>query len=249
MHVVFSHPPRGQKHSRRGQAVLRYRLIVLLLCCLFTLATPGISVALAAGTHGGPTPHSWTPAQIHAIQQALKKRIHVKHTRRPLTPAQGQTPKPLRARNATLPPYNNIGISDPSTRSSADFDGGHRSYSAQALQDVGLFPGISVTSQNITFIWPSVPTGQDDNYLANGQVIPVSSLPGAATVGFLGAAAQGSSSGTATLTYTDGTTSTFTLGFTDWATSTLQFNNQQVVHMTTTNTKHGTKKAISLSSR
>jgi hypothetical protein len=89
----------------------------------------------------------------------------------------------------------------------ASFDTGNRSYSDQALQDAGLVSGISVSSQSITYLWPAVPTGPPDNYAA-GQIIPVTPTPGAATLGFLGASTNGSSSGTATLTYTDGTTTT-----------------------------------------
>ena len=139
-----------------------------------------------------------------------------------------------------LPAYNNSGISDPTNRSTANFDTGYHSYSFQAMQDAGLVPGLTVTSQNITYIWPNVPSGQPDNYQAAGQVIPVTATPGAATIGFLGAATNGNTSGTATLTYTDGSTTTFTLGLTDWWNGTAQFSNQQVAHFTTINTKYGT---------
>ncbi len=142
---------------------------------------------------------------------------------------------------SNLPAYNNTGISETTTRMAANFDGSNRSYSTQALQDAGLVPGINMTSQNLTYIWPAVDVGQPDNYAAAGQMIPVAALPGAATVGILGASTAGSSSGTATLTYTDGSISTFTLGLTDWWNGTPAFGNQQVVHMTTMNTRHGTK--------
>lgn len=148
------------------------------------------------------------------------------------------TPRP---HTNTLPAYNNIGISDATTRTIANFDSLRHSYSATSLQDAGLFPGISVTSQDITYIWPDVATGTPDNYAASGQVIPISSLPGAATIGFLGASTFGSSSGTAILTYTDGTTQTFTLGFTDWTSSNVQFGNQQLVKLNVINTRRGTR--------
>ncbi len=231
-------PPRAQRSARRRSGALWSSLLGLLLCSLLVLATPQMSLAHA---RGGPAPHHWTPAQLQALQKALKQQIHVTHTGKALAPAQPRALAPLRPRASSLPAYNNIGISDPATRATADFDGSHRSYSAQALQDVGLVPGISITSQNITFLWPSVPTGQADNYLAAGQVIPVTATAGAATLGFLGASDQGSASGTAILTYTDGTTSTFTLGLTDWWSGSAQFGNEQVVHLTTINTKHGTK--------
>jgi hypothetical protein len=210
------------------------------VCSLLTLLTPQISLAQAA-QQGSPSPRHWTPAQIQAMQKALKKQIHVKHTGRALPPAQTRAFTPLRPRESSLPAYNNIGISDPATRATANFDGLNRSYSAQALQDVGLVPGISVTSQNITFLWPAVPTGTPDNYQAAGQIIPVAPLPGSATIGLLGVSTGGSSSGTATITYTDSSTQTFTLGLTDWKSTTTQFGNQRMVQMSTINTKHGTK--------
>jgi hypothetical protein len=211
--------------------------ITLLLCSLLTLTVAQQVQAASAG----PPPRTMTPATMHAIQQALKKQIHVKHTGSRLTPAGKTGLTPLQPQTSSLPAYNNIGISDPTNRDTANFDNAGRSYSAQALLDVGLVPGITITSQNITFLWPSVATGTPDNYQAAGQVIPVSALPGAATVGFLGASTGGSASGAATLTYTDGTTSTFTLGLTDWWNGTAQFSNQQVASFTTINTKYGTK--------
>lgn len=238
---VLSQPPHMPHTVHR--AVLRggCRLLILLLV-LGSLLTMHLAPPVQAAARA-QLPRKPTPAQIQAIRQQLKKQIHVTHTGTRLKPAGGQTssPTPLRPLDASLPAYNNIGISDPATRLNASFDGSHRSYSAQALQDVGLVPGIGVTSQNVTFVWPSVAVGQADNYQAAGQVIPVSALPGAATVGFVGASAGGASSGTATLTYTDGSTSTFTLGLTDWWTGTPSFGNQQVVQMSTINTRHGTK--------
>jgi hypothetical protein len=55
-----------------------------------------------------------------------------------------------------------------------------------------------------------------DNVLAQGQVIPITPVKNATTLGFLGAAGFGPSTGTATITYTDGTTQNFSLGFSDW---------------------------------
>jgi hypothetical protein len=63
-----------------------------------------------------------------------------------------------------------------------------------------------------------VPAGQPDAVLAYGQTIGVSAPPGTASVGFLGSAISGGttgSTGPVTVTYTDGSTSTATLGLTD----------------------------------
>jgi hypothetical protein len=117
--------------------------------------------------------------------------------------------------------YNNIGISDNSAPASANFDGLGNSYSAEDFADptiAGWNPGDTLTYEGINYIWPGVPAGQGDNYVAQGQTIPISAPAGATTLGFVGAAdnAYPTSSGTATLTYTDGSSSTFTLGLTDW---------------------------------
>ena len=55
--------------------------------------------------------------------------------------------------------------------------------------------------------------------MAGGQTIPVSTPAGATSIGFLGSAVNGGlvgASGTVTINYTDGTTSTGTLGMSDW---------------------------------
>ncbi len=117
--------------------------------------------------------------------------------------------------------YNNIGISNDDTPRGANFDNYGASYSAQDFTDPngpGWNPGDTLTYQGINYIWPGVVAGQSDNYVANGQTIPITPVAGASTIGFVGSAdaAFPSSSGTATLTYTDGSTQTFTLGMTDW---------------------------------
>ncbi|HEY2240069.1 MAG TPA: beta galactosidase jelly roll domain-containing protein, partial [Streptosporangiaceae bacterium] len=112
--------------------------------------------------------------------------------------------------------YDNTGITDDSNPSpSADFigfDGEGTSYSAQGLVAAGLTPGGTVTAGGHTFTWPSVASAQPDNTMAEGQTITIPS--GAASSGSLGvlAAANNSpESGTGTIYYTDGSTSTYTL--------------------------------------
>ncbi len=112
-------------------------------------------------------------------------------------------------------PYNNIGTSDDSNPSSGNFDNVN-SYSAQASQLAGLIPGASVNAYDTTFIWPAADPGKANNYLAQGQTIPVSPVNNAQTLAILGAATNGVSQGTATITYSDSTTQTFPLSFSDW---------------------------------
>jgi uncharacterized repeat protein (TIGR01451 family) len=121
---------------------------------------------------------------------------------------------------ASLPAaFDNTGISDDTATSDGNLDGGGFSYSAQALAAAGLIPGASVTHAGLTFTWPAGAAGTPDNVVASGQTIPVSAIPGqqsGSTLGFLGTSDYGSSSGTGTITYTDGSTQTFTLSFADW---------------------------------
>ena len=114
--------------------------------------------------------------------------------------------------------YNNVGITDDADPIGGNYDGSPvpGSWSAQALQSVGITPGANLTYNGINFTWPSVPTGAFDNYQANGQVISVTPASNATTLAFLGSATYGPSSGTAVITYTDGSTQNFTLSFPDW---------------------------------
>ena len=183
----------------------------LIIACLFFFTLLPVLVPTSpaqAAVH----PHQSHPINIQALRKALKSKIHVTHT--------GHVKKtslsPHRSASPTQPAYNNTGISDDQNRSAANFDAQGSSFSAQNLQALGLVPGLTITTNNITYTWPNVPNGTADNYQASGQVLSVPSISDAANIGFLGAATNGDSSGTATLTFTDGSTTTFTLGLTDW---------------------------------
>lgn len=110
--------------------------------------------------------------------------------------------------------FNNAGITDDANPLAGTFDGGDASYSAQGLAAAGLSPGATVHHDGQTFTWPAVPTALPDNTKAEGQVITES---GSGTkVGFLGAGALGTQSGTVFVTYTDGSIAQAPLAFTDW---------------------------------
>ncbi|MEE4544150.1 lectin [Streptomyces sp. V4-01] len=111
------------------------------------------------------------------------------------------------------PTYTNVGISDDSSSSSANFDGVGYSYSAQALAAAGVTPGGKVTAAGVTFTLPSPAAGKPDDYEANGQTVPAS---GSGTISFLGAANHGPSTGTATVNFGDGTSQNVQLTFSDW---------------------------------
>ncbi len=113
--------------------------------------------------------------------------------------------------------YDNIGISDNSDPAAANYDLGGDSYSAEALADgtpTPLTPGGQVTVGGTTFTWPDVPAGTLDNVVANGQTVD---LTGSGTdLGILAASQNGTSTGTITVNYTDGTSQSFTINMADW---------------------------------
>ena len=111
------------------------------------------------------------------------------------------------------PTYTNVGVSADSASSTANFDGGGRSYSATALSTAGIRPGGQVKAGGISFTWPAPAPGQRENYLANGQNVAAS---GTGSISFLGSATNGPATGTASVVYTDGSSQSFPLAFSDW---------------------------------
>jgi hypothetical protein len=113
--------------------------------------------------------------------------------------------------------YDNAGISDDSDTSCANYDGDGYSYSAQALSAAGLTPGGTVSAGGLSFTWPNVASCANDNILAAGQTMLVSGKSGASELGLLESSTNGLTSGTITITYTDGTSTTAPLSSSDWA--------------------------------
>jgi hypothetical protein len=75
-------------------------------------------------------------------------------------------------------------------------------------------------------------------------VIAVPPVAGATELGIVGSASNGPSSGTMTITYTDGTTQTATLGFSDWTSSSPSFGNGTAASMTYRNSSSGTSQVL-----
>ena len=113
--------------------------------------------------------------------------------------------------------YNNTGISDNANEAAADYDGVGDSFSAQALAagtPTALTPGAKVTAGGTTFTWPNVAAGTPDNVVAAGQTVQLS---GSGTdLGFLGASQNGTATGTVTVHYTDGSSTSTSLNVADW---------------------------------
>src|SRR6266516_4388581 len=163
------------------------------------------------------------------------------------TPTSTVTPTPTPTATPTPTPdaYNNTAISHDYATTTANYDGAGNSYSAEALGADVITPGGIVTADGFAFTWPGVSAGTSDNYLANGQKIAITPIGQADHLGVLGSAVNGAASGTATITYTDGSTQTFTLGFTDWTTKTTSFGNTVVATMPYRNTRSAAKQTLS----
>ncbi|MDI5967042.1 lectin [Streptantibioticus silvisoli] len=117
------------------------------------------------------------------------------------------------------PYYTGEGVYADGATFSGGFDGGGWAYSQNALQAAGAAGGSKLTVDGITYTWPKVAAGQQDNIEMAGQTIPAPSGTSATSLGLLGAATDApanGSTGSLTVTYTDGTTSKATVGFSDW---------------------------------
>jgi len=106
--------------------------------------------------------------------------------------------------------YTDVGVSDDTNPAVGNLDGSGYSYSAQALATVGVTPDATVDG----FTWPNVPAGQPNTVTTAGQLVQVSGTGG--TLSFLGTGTNGTQSGSVTVTYADGTTSTGTITLADW---------------------------------
>jgi len=109
--------------------------------------------------------------------------------------------------------FNDVGITADNNTDPGNFDGGGASFSETALTNAGAAPGATVSSQGVSYTFPNVAAGTDDNTVAEGQKITVTA---SGTLGFLISASYGPASGTGTITYTDGNTQGYTLTAPDW---------------------------------
>jgi hypothetical protein len=123
--------------------------------------------------------------------------------------AQVQVPYPNLAAG-----FGNVGITDDANTAPGNVDGDGSSFSAQALASVAVTPGQALTYDGMTFTWPNVAAGEQDNVVSTGQSLALSGS--GSTLGLLDTSVGGSSQGTGTITYTDGTVQAFTLNVPDW---------------------------------
>jgi len=134
--------------------------------------------------------------------------------------------------------FDNVGISDDADPTAADIDGTGHSFSAEDLAADGWTPGAEITLDGTPLCWPNVAAGTPDNVVADGQTVAVHGSGGALT--FVVASTAGATSGSGTLTYTDGSTQTYTLSNGDWYTGP---TDTMAVQLPNWNTPTGTQSA------
>lgn len=115
----------------------------------------------------------------------------------------------------------------------ADFDGQRNVYSATFMPPIGS----TVTYDGATFTWGNASNGLD-NIVPQGQTITIPGAPVGGSLVVLGAANNGPSTGTFTLTFTDGSTQQQSISVSDWTSGT-QFGTR-VITSTHRNNPTGT---------
>ncbi|MFF6883830.1 NEW3 domain-containing protein [Streptomyces sp. NPDC012421] len=111
--------------------------------------------------------------------------------------------------------YNNVAVTDEANPAPGDYDGEGNSFSAQKLAAAGLTRGAVVEALGARLTWPDVAPGSKDNVAASGQAVALSGAGGKLV--FLGSGVGSGATGSATVHYTDGTTTTGTFGFPNWS--------------------------------
>ena len=134
--------------------------------------------------------------------------------------------------------FDNVGISADSDPTAADIDGTGHSFSAEDLAAYGWTPGAELTLDGTSLRWPNVAAGTADNVVADGQTFAMRGTGDAVT--FVVASTAGATSGSGTLTYTDGSTQTYTLSNGDWYTGP---TDTMAVQLPDWNTPSGTQSA------
>ena len=110
--------------------------------------------------------------------------------------------------------FDNVGVSDDAKPATGNLDGGGTSYSAQALAATGVSPGVTLHHDGTSIPWPNIAAGANDDIVADGQTVPLSGS--GTTLAVIGTSTYGSSSGTGTIVYTDGSTQSYSVAFADW---------------------------------
>ncbi|HEY3904845.1 MAG TPA: glycoside hydrolase family 15 protein [Streptosporangiaceae bacterium] len=135
-----------------------------------------------------------------------------------LGPLTGWSPAASAAPRGSLPTleqaFNNVGITSAGNATAGNFDGIGESFSDTGLAADALSPGEPLLHDGLAISWPDVAPGQPDNVIADGQTIALTGS--GSTLGVIGASAFGSTGGTFTVNYSDGSSSTASVTLADW---------------------------------
>ncbi len=180
-----------------------------------------VSLTVIPATDQGATASGITASSAYVTPPPFTFRGRVEHT---LSRSRGVTASALGpvlpvASGASLDVQadaNNVGLGADGVAGVGDFDLLGNSYSAASLQAQGIAAGQAITASGVTFDWPNAAPGQPDNVVAQGQVITPTAPVSGTLLSVLGAADHGSTQGTGSVEYSDGTTQSFTLGLSDW---------------------------------
>ena len=110
--------------------------------------------------------------------------------------------------------FDNVGITSSSDAAAGNYDGIGDSFSASGLAADALAPGQPLLHDGLAITWPDAAPGAPDNVVADGQTVSVTGT--GAVLGVVGASAYGSTTGTFTVTYANGSTSAASVTFADW---------------------------------
>ena len=116
--------------------------------------------------------------------------------------------------------FDNRAVSDNARPGEADFDGAGNSLSSQDLHAAGWDPGRRLDLDSASLRWPHKQPGSPDNVRADGQQVQVRGSGNAISLLVAGTSSSGGPggdvTGSGTVHYWDGTTSTYTLSAPDW---------------------------------
>ncbi len=110
--------------------------------------------------------------------------------------------------------FNNTGITAPSDATAGNYDGIGDSFSSAGLAADALSPGQPLLHDGLAITWPDVAPGAPDNVVADGQTVAATGT--GSVLGVVGASAYGSTTGTFTVGYANGSTTQATVTFADW---------------------------------
>ncbi|MGH3734311.1 MAG: NPCBM/NEW2 domain-containing protein [Micromonosporaceae bacterium] len=111
--------------------------------------------------------------------------------------------------------YNTVGIADANTYRDGNLDGAGNSLAGELLAEKGYTPGATVTVNGASFTWPAAAPGTPNTVKNVNHPILVSGR--GSHLALLGTGVNTRATGTVTVLYTDGTSSSHSLTYPNWS--------------------------------